>query len=110
MEDYNWKIGDKIARIVVASATLPLKICTDYKFEKTERNSYILRAMTHKSFWNTIPIVVTTGVGVVCFCKEEIPYNWIYFEVIGVSKSGKALFVKPVTGTFTDLLEYYDYS
>lgn len=45
--------------------------------------------------------------GLVCICREEIPTDWIAFEVVGVAKSQKAAFVKPVRGTTDELLAMY---
>jgi hypothetical protein len=43
----------------------------------------------------------------VCICRNEVPTNWIYFEVIGFGTGGKVTFVRPVTGTTKELLKQY---
>ena len=45
----------------------------------------------------------------VCVCRQEIPTDWIYFEVKGFGTSGKVVFVEPVKGTKTDLLKLYSF-
>ena len=48
--------------------------------------------------------------GLVCLCRQPIPEDWIAFEVVGVAKSQKAAFVKPVRGNTTELLAAYQVS
>jgi len=43
----------------------------------------------------------------VCICRQEVPTNWIYFEVVGFGTGGKVTFVRPVVGTKTELLKQY---
>jgi len=45
--------------------------------------------------------------GLVCLCRQPIPEDWIAFEVVGVAKSQKAAFVKPVRGNTAELLAAY---
>ena len=43
----------------------------------------------------------------VCICRQEVPTNWIYFEVTGFGTGGKVTFVRPVVGEKKELLKQY---
>lgn len=76
-------------------------------FEK-DRQSYIVRATWGQGFTNHGWVAVgTNDRGLVCFCRDEIPEDWTYFEVTKVADNKKSAFVKPVVGPEDELLEQY---
>lgn len=52
-------------------------------------------------------VVSLTRFGLVCFSRQPVPENWTYFEVVGLAKSHRAAFVKPVAGDMQELLAQY---
>jgi len=103
----NWEIGTKIVRLVRFSEDGSPEI-SNVKIETTERGTHMMRAFPYKVFNNKVPFVSEIDKGIVCFCSYKIPDDWIYFEVVAKHKTGHSLFVKPVSGTIDELLEYYD--
>lgn len=51
----------------------------------------------------------TINKSLVCFCAQDIPDDWIAFEVVGFSKKKRSCFVKPVKGTMKDLLQHFTF-
>lgn len=89
-------------------------------FGNTDRNSKIFRARSstdcpflrvNKNSNNTFPWIAlsggNSGAGMICFCSEVIPDDWILFKVISISKNKNAVLVKPWSGSINDLLAYY---
>jgi hypothetical protein len=109
------KIGDNIVRPVNFYTTGEKEFADmdDVPFEATEHNgqtTYMFKAMTSFSYYTNNRIIGdASGKGAVCFCKKDIPKDCIGFKVTGISKNGKTLFVEPMRGDITMLINlYYD--
>jgi len=102
-----FEVGTKILREVDTSG-YPSKL-VDSVFDETDSGDLVFKAVFENgsSFPVATPIEEGTK-GMTCFCREELPEDWIYFEVVRLNRQGKSVMVKPVSGSEDDLYAIYD--
>ncbi len=100
--------GSKIVRPVLLYTTGKKEILNP-KFEKTERGSYLIKANYGYEYFTKHYIASNDSKyrHTICFCDGDIPDDWIYFEVKGLTKNGRTAFVRTVTGTEDQLFLHY---
>ena len=107
------KIGTKIWRPIFVNDFDKSKnvIHRNIDIDKTNKGSYMIKALESGEGRIGYPKWISWGSkgnGLICFSNDEPLNDWTYFEVTGISKSGKAVFVKPVYGSEDELLAQYN--
>jgi len=107
----------RIIRILTLKQDRKIAVVTNVNYQKTQRNNFTFRAVNSKALpflrvkdselWFSMP---NDNAGIVCFCREEPQKNTIAFEILGYTKQNNAVFVKPITGKFSDLLQHYNFN
>lgn len=83
-------------------------LTTDTKYSLLKAARYVGNPLCYYTeHWLAVKPSISKSM--VCFCAEEIPANWIYFVVTGLSKNKNCVFVRPVVGTLEDLLSFYTF-
>lgn len=105
------EIGTRLWRpVYVNYASSTHRIAEECEFQKTEHGSWLVYAAhdisLSRSVWSALAKVYR-GRGLKCFSSVQPPKDWTYFEVTGFSKTGRAVFVKPVCGTHEELIKQY---
>lgn len=109
-------VGDKLWR--------PLAIMQDGSFgwwmpswlpisDRGDAMAHAHRALDHPDAAWSVPVghrfYASTHGGFVCFSRQRVPNNWTYLEVTGLSRSGTAAFVVPVSLPSEEVLRLYSF-
>lgn len=102
-----FQIGTKILR-EIDDTSYPAKVL-DPEFEETDSGDLIFKAVFENGNSHPVALPIVEGTkGMTCFCRDELPDDWIYFEVVRLNRQGKSVMVKPVSGSDEELFELYD--
>jgi hypothetical protein len=103
-------VGSKIVR-PVAFFNTGRKMILDPSFQVNNRGAFLIRPENPRtsSFFSKYHVATNKREGIVCFCNNKIPKDWIYFTVDSVSDHYNFAVVSFHCGTEEELLSMYDF-
>lgn len=111
MSEIGVEIGDRVWRALEPLPSQPgeePRFCVlgGNNFGVTEQGSRLVYIVVPSGLISMSAVAFDTAQdGAVGFCDEEVPENWIYFRVVGLSRKSKCAFLRPVAGDPRQLIE-----
>ncbi len=103
-------VGSILWRGVSLNMQTGVKLIEYKPMRSPSGKEFVLRAIYGAGYCTKDPqdwIIGNHTRGLVCFCAEEIPADWTWFEVVEMSEDRTSAIVKPVVGDKKALLDRY---
>jgi hypothetical protein len=108
------KVGDRVLRLVrfrdeyENGDVVTKKSISTPTFSKSPQGQWMIRARRWENAGGKFVALNSDKRGIVCFFDgPTIPEGWTEWEVVGLARSGKAAFVKPIMGKPEELLSQF---